>query len=131
MKIERINPDGLYRPPSYHHVVRASGGATLWIAGQVATNPAGDVIGVGDFEAQTRRVFENLRIALEAGGAGFENVVKLTTLIVDFTADLIPSLFSIRAEYIGEATPASTLIGVQALARPEYMIEIEAIAVVD
>ena len=76
-------------------------------------------------------MLENLRIALEAGGAGFENVVKLTTLIVDFTPDLIPSLFSIRAEYIGEATPASTLIGVQALARPEYMIEIEAIAVLD
>lgn len=131
MKIERINPDGLYVPPSYHHVVRASGGTTLWIAGQVASNAAGDVVGVGDFEAQTRRVFDNLRIALEAGGAGFENVVKLTTLIVDFTPDLIPSLFAIRAEYIGEATPASTLIGVQALARPEYMIEIEAIAVVD
>ena len=131
MKIERINPDGLYRPPSYHHVVRVSGGTTLWIAGQVATNPAGEVIGVGDFEAQTRQVFENLGIALEAGNAGFENVVKLTTLIVDFNPDLIPSLFSIRAEYIGEATPASTLIGVQALARPEYMIEIEAIAVAD
>ncbi len=131
MKIERINPEHLYVPPTYHHVVRTSGGTTLWIAGQVATNTAGDVVGVGDFEAQARQVFENLRIALEAGGATFDNVVKMTTLIVDFDRAVLPSLFAIRSDYVDEMSPATTLIGVQALARPEYMLEIEAIAVVD
>lgn len=131
MKIERINPDGLYIPPSYHHVVRASGGTTLWIAGQVATDAAGEVVGVGNFEAQARQVFDNLRIALEAGGAGFDNVVKMTTFIVDYDPAVLPSLFAIRSDYVNENSPATTLIGVQALARPEYMLEIEAIAVVD
>jgi len=131
MKIERINPERLYVPPTYHHVVRASGGTTLWIAGQVATDAVGDVVGVGDFEAQARQVFENLRIALEAGGATFDNVVKMTTLIVDFDPDVLPRLFAIRSDYVDEMSPATTLIGVQALARPDYMLEIEAIAIVD
>ena len=131
MKIEPINPDGLYTPPSYHHVVRASGGTTLWIAGQVSTDPAGAVVGVGDFEAQVRQIYENLRIALEARGATFDNVVKMTTLIVDFDPSVLPSLFAIRSDYIGENSPATTLIGVQSLARPEYLLEIEAIALVD
>jgi enamine deaminase RidA (YjgF/YER057c/UK114 family) len=131
MKIERINPDGLYIPPSYHHVVRASGGTTLWIAGQVSTDAAGDVVGVGDFDAQVRQIYENLRIALEAGGATFDNVVKMTTLIVDFDPAVLPSLFAIRSDYVDENSPATTLIGVLALARPEYLLEIEAIAIVD
>lgn len=103
----------------------------MWIAGQVATDAAGDVVGVGDFDAQVRQIYENLRIALEAGGATFNNVVKMTTLIVDFDPSVLPSLFAIRSDYIDENSPATTLIGVQALARPEYMLEIEAIAVVD
>jgi enamine deaminase RidA (YjgF/YER057c/UK114 family) len=131
MKIERFNPNGLYEPPSYHHVVRASGRTTLWIAGQVSTNADGDVVGVGDFGAQARQIFENLRIALEAGGATFDNVVKMTTLVVNFDRSLIPALNAAREGYIGENLPATTLIGVQALARPEYLLEIEAIAVVD
>ncbi len=103
----------------------------MWIAGQVATDAAGDVVGVGDFEVQARQVFDNLRIALEAGGATFDNVVKMTTFIVNFDRALVPGLFAIRADYIGEKTPATTLLGVQALARPEYLLEIEAIAIVD
>jgi enamine deaminase RidA (YjgF/YER057c/UK114 family) len=78
-----------------------------------------------------RQIYENLRIALEAGGATFDNVVKMTTLIVDFDRVVLPRLFAIRPEYIDEKTPATTLIGVQALARPEYLLEIEAIALVD
>lgn len=131
MSIERINPGGLTQPTAYTQVVRATGGTTIYLAGQVAADAAGNVVGAGDFEAQARQVFANLRTALEAAGAAFEDVVKTTTYVVNYSADLRPALQAAREAAYGTARPASTLVGVQALAAPEYLIEVEAIAVLD
>ena len=130
MSIERIQPAGLRRPPTYTPVVRAVGGATVYISGQISVDIDGRVVGAGDFAEQTRQVFENLRLALASVGADFSNVVKMNTYIVDYTPDHREVLGTIRDELLDGALPASTLIGVQALAAPEYLIEIEAIAVV-
>ena len=131
MNIERINPAGLRRPPTYTPVVRATGGSTVYCSGQVSVDIEGRLVGEGDFAAQARQVFANLRTALAAVGADFSNVVKMTTYIVNYGPALRDVVGPIRAEAMGDALPASTLIGVQALAMPSYMIEIEAIAVVE
>ncbi len=131
MSIERIQPAGLRRPPTYTPVVRAVGGATVYISGQISVDIDGHVVGAGDFAEQARQVFENLRLALASVGADFSHVAKMTTYIVDYIPEHREVLGTIRDELLDGALPASTLIGVQALAAPEYLIEIEAIAVVD
>ncbi len=128
--IERIQPDGLRRPPTYTPVIRAGGGTTIYISGQVAADAEGNIVGVGDFAAQARQVFENLRLALASVGADFSNVAKITTYIVNYEPALREVYGAARAAAMGDALPASTLIGVQALAMPEYLIEVEAVAVV-
>jgi enamine deaminase RidA (YjgF/YER057c/UK114 family) len=128
---EHKNPAGLRTPTGYTHVVSVSGGRTLYIAGQVAFNEKGDVVGKGDLRAQARQVFENLRLALAGSGATFKDVVKWNTYVVNFKAEDLPALREIRAEALKDvAPPASTFIGVQSLANPDFLIEIEAIAVV-
>ncbi len=129
---EHKNPAGLRTPTGYTHVVSVSGGRTLYIAGQVAYNVQGEIVGKGDLRAQARQVFENLRLALAGAGASFKDVVKLNTYVVSFKAEDLPVLREVRAEALKDVTPpASTLVGVQALANPDFLIEIEAIAVVD
>ncbi len=128
--LERIQPEGLRHPPTYTPVVRATGGSTIYISGQVSADAEGNVVGVGDFAAQAKQVFANLRLALASVGADFSNVAKITTYIVDYTPALREAYGAARVEAMGDALPASTLIGVQALAMSEYLIEVEAIAVV-
>lgn len=127
--IERIYPEGLRRPPTYTPVVRTTG-TTIYISGQASADVDGNIVGVGDFAAQARQVFENLRTALASVGADFSNVAKITTYIVNYTPDLREAYGAARQEATGDHLPASTLIGVQALAMPEYLIEVEAVAVV-
>jgi enamine deaminase RidA (YjgF/YER057c/UK114 family) len=128
---EHKNPAGLRTPTGYTHVVSVSGGRTLYIAGQVAYNEKGEVIGKGDLRAQARQVFENLRLALAGAGATFKDVVKWNTYVVNYKPEDLPALREIRAEALKDVTPpASTFIGVQSLANPDFLIEIEAIAVV-
>jgi len=122
------NPPTLSTPTGYTHVVEVNRGRTVYISGQVALDRAGNVAGVGDFKAQTRQVLENLKAALSAAGATFENVVKINTYVTDISQ--IQALRAIRGEYFGTNPPASTLVQVVQLALPELMIEIEAIAVV-
>jgi enamine deaminase RidA (YjgF/YER057c/UK114 family) len=129
VSIERINPEGLTQPTAYTQVVRATGGTTIYLAGQVSADASGSVVGAGDFAAQARQVFANLRTALASVGATFEDVVKTTTYVVNYSPDLRAALQAAREEAYGSARPASTLVGVQALAAPEYLIEVEAIAV--
>lgn len=122
-----INPPGLTRPTGYTHVVVGADGRTVYIAGQVAFDSAGQVVGVGDFQAQTEQVFANLRRALASVGASFGDVLKTTTLITDLKN--LPALREARARYFGAAhPPANTLIPVPALVRPELLLEIEAVA---
>lgn len=129
---ERINPAGLSTPRGYSHVVTARGGKTVYVAGQVALDAAGQLIGEGDLRAQAQRAFANLRTALQAAGAGFEDVVKLTVYVVNYRPESLDALREVRGALLGEvAVPASTLVGVQALARDGLLIEVEAIAVVD
>ena len=131
MPIEHINPGGLRRPPTYTHVVKATGGTTVYIAGQVSLDAGGNLVGEGDFAAQAKQVFENLRIALASAGAGFDDLARITTYIVGFDQSKREAFAAARLAAMGDALPASTLLGVEALALPGYQIEVEGIAVLD
>ena len=122
------NPDAIAKPPGYSHVVEINSGRTIYISGQVALDSSGNVVGKGDFAAQTNQVFENLKLALAGVGATFDNVVKINTYVTDMSQ--VQTLREIRNKYYGKNAPASTLVQVGKLAREELMIEIEAIAVV-
>jgi enamine deaminase RidA (YjgF/YER057c/UK114 family) len=129
---EHKNPPGLSAPRGYTHVVSASGGRTVYVAGQVALDVQGEVVGKGDLRAQARQVFENLRTALSSAGASFKDVVKWNAYVVNLKPEDLPVLREARADALKDTTPpASTLVGVQALANPDFLIEVEAIAVVD
>jgi enamine deaminase RidA (YjgF/YER057c/UK114 family) len=121
-----INPRGLVTPTGYTHVVVAADRRTVYIAGQVAFDSTGRVVGGTDFTVQAEQVFSNLRRALASVGASFADVVKMTTLITD--QKNIPALREVRSRYLDKQPPANTLIVAQ-LARPELLLEIEAVAV--
>ena len=123
-----INPPTLARPMGYTHVVEASGARTFYIAGQVALDDSGNIVGEGEMGAQARQVFENLHTALRAVGASFKDVVKLTYFIVDMSQ--MQTVREARDQYIQpEYLPASTAVEVRRLAREEFLLEIEAVAV--
>jgi reactive intermediate/imine deaminase len=126
--IERMNPQGISTPTGYSHVVSTRGGRTIYIAGQIAFDASGQVVGKGDLAAQTRQVFENLSIALTAAGATFANVVKTNYYMRD--ASQVAVVREIRSKYFTKELPASTLVEVSRLANPDLLIEIEVIAVV-
>ena len=131
MKQHLIQPEGLAKPRGYSHVVRASG-ISVFIAGQVAFDADGRVVGAGDLRAQTQQVFANLQRALAAAGARVEDLVKTTIFVVDFKPADREVIAEVRSRFYGDRPPpASTLVGVQALVLPELMIEVEAIAVID
>jgi 2-iminobutanoate/2-iminopropanoate deaminase len=128
-QVKRTNPAPLSKPTGYTHVVEVTGPAkTVYIAGQIAFDKDGTIVGAGDMKAQAEQVFKNLQAALDAAGAKFSDVVKMNTFITDMSK--APAVREVRARYFGETTPASTLVQVAALARPELMLEIEVIAVV-
>ena len=115
-------------PQGYSHVVEVRGGRTLYIAGQLALDKDGNLVGRGDFRAQVKQVFENLKARLAEGGASFNDVVKLNYYLTD--ASELQALRDLRNSYINtENPPASTLVVVKQLVREEYLLEIEAIAV--
>jgi enamine deaminase RidA (YjgF/YER057c/UK114 family) len=122
-----INPATIAKPPGYTHVVEATGpGRTVYIAGQLGFDVSGKM--AADFRGQTAQAFENLKAALAAVGATVENVVKINNYIVDISAN-IGAFREIRDQHLNMAAPpASTAIGVPALARPGALFEIEAIA---
>ena len=126
--VRYFNPPSLSAPNGYSHIVEVQSGRTVYIAGQVAQDKSGNVVGPGNFAAQTTQVFENLKTALAAAGATFDNVVKINTYVTDMSH--VQTLRDIRAKYYGKNLPASTLVQIGKLAREEFMIEIEAIAVV-
>ena len=123
-----LNPSGLVKPNGYTHVVVAPDGRTVYIAGQVAFDSTGKVVGGGDFRAQADQVYRNLSRALTSVGGSLTDLVKTTTFITDMK--YVPVLREARARYLDqEHPPANTLIGVSSLARPDLLIEIEAVAV--
>ncbi|HEY8691170.1 MAG TPA: RidA family protein [Chloroflexota bacterium] len=127
MPIERIQPPGLPESTLYSPVVRT--GNVIYVAGQVAQDERGEVVGRGDFGAQAAQVMANLEKALAAAGAGLEHLVRITIYITD--ARYRDLMRDVTRQYLGAALPASTLLVVAGLARPEYLLEIDGIAVVD
>jgi enamine deaminase RidA (YjgF/YER057c/UK114 family) len=127
---EFINPEGLSKPPGYTHVVVARPGKIVYIAGQVANDRTGKVVS-SDFRAQSEQVFANLKTALAAGGATFDDVVKINYYVRNYAPELRTILRETRDKYVNkEHPPASTLVGVAALASDDYLLEVEAVAVV-
>ena len=129
MTIEKINPAGLHEPEGYTHVVVAERTKRVYISGQVGVD-ADNVIVSSDLASQAARAFENLGIALEAAGAGWEHVVKWTCYVVDLDEAKLGELFVGigQAGERGMLPTAATLIGVQALYLPDILVEVEAIA---
>jgi reactive intermediate/imine deaminase len=127
--IRYVNPATLPPSPGYTQVITATGGTTVYISGQVALTPDGTLVGAGDVEAQAIQVFDNLRAALEAVGATFEQVVKLTYFLLD--ASHLPVVRAVRDRYVNvQAPPASSAVEVRRLFREDVLIEVEAVAVV-
>ncbi len=126
MAIERSNPSNLAEPGGYSHVVRD--GNIVWIAGQVARDANGNTVGVGDAEAQTEQVFQNLKTALASVGCDFSHVVKVNTFMTH--RDDISAYRKVRPKYIDSDLPVSTLVLCSGLADPDFRIEIECTAVV-
>lgn len=132
MTREAINPPTLPTPPGYSQVIAVAGGTTVYIAGQVAWDADNNLIGPGDFEAQARQVFTNVTAALEAAGATADDLVKITIYVVDHDTQKLDVIRRVRDEILGDMTPpTSTLLGVAALALPDLLIEVDAVAVLD
>jgi 2-iminobutanoate/2-iminopropanoate deaminase len=127
--IERYCAPGVFDPPTYSQGIKVTGAQTvLFLAGQVAYDDKGQPAHRGDFVAQARAVFRAVKAQVEAGGGTMASIVKVNTYLTDIRhrADLVP----VREEFFGKKGPASTLVAVAALAQPDWLIEVEAIAVV-
>ncbi|MEU6451207.1 RidA family protein [Streptomyces sp. NPDC046979] len=128
-ELTRIHaPDGVAPAAQYTHVVLGTG-RFVAVSGQLALDEDGGIVGVGDPAAQARQVFENLRRCLSAAGAGFDDVVKLTYFVTDMAH--MDAIRAARAAHIpADRLPAASAVQVAALVRPEFLMEIEAFAVV-
>jgi 2-iminobutanoate/2-iminopropanoate deaminase len=128
-KIEPYCPEGVYDPPGYSQGIKVTGAQTiLFLAGQVAYGKDGAPTHKGDFKAQARECFGCLKRLVEAAGGTVKNIVKINTYVTDIANR--PAYREARKEVFGDHEPASTMVQVSALAVPEYLIEIEAIAVI-
>ena len=126
--IDKFCAKGVFDPATYSQGVKVNQAQTiLFLSGQVAYTPDGGVAFRGDFKGQARGAFEAIKALVESQGGTMANVVKLTTFVTDmaYRADLAP----LREEFLGKKGPASTLVEISSLAHPDWMIEIEAIAV--
>jgi 2-iminobutanoate/2-iminopropanoate deaminase len=127
--IERYCAPGVFDPPTYSQGVKVTGAHTiLFLAGQVAYDDKGQPAHRGDIVAQARAVFRSLKAQVEAGGGTMASIVKINTYLTDIRHrnELVP----VREEFFGKKGPASTLVAVTALAQPDWLIEVEAIAVI-
>lgn len=123
-----LSPDTMPRPFGYSQVVEVAANRTVYVAGQVPLNANNELVGAGDFAAQVRQTFENVRLALEAVGMTFENVVKMQFFLTDIAN--LPSVRGIRDEYINtQQPPASTSVQVVALFRPDVLFEMDVVAI--
>ena len=127
MAHEILNLNKVHPTTGYSHVAKVE--KTLYIAGQVAKDLEGNLVGKGDFETQARQVFTNLKNILEEVEGEIQNIVKMTTFLTHF--DHIETYRKVRDEFIQEPFPPNTLLIVNSLAMAEYMIEVEAIATLD
>ena len=131
MSAQFSNPSTLCKTHGWSHVVTTSGGKTIHISGQTGIDANGNIVGKGDLKRQTEQTFENLRLALEAAGATWRDVVVTRLYVVNLKPEHVPIIREVRSRYVSaENPPASTLVGVSALVGADWMIEIEATAVV-
>ena len=132
MKQRIVRPAGMPAPSAYAHLVTARGGTTIYIAGQVALDEAGRLVGEGDIVAQAEQAYANVGTALKAVGASFADVVKLTIYIVDYRPEHGAPLRHLRERiFPAPNQPVCTVVGVAALGRPGLLIEVDATAVLD
>jgi enamine deaminase RidA (YjgF/YER057c/UK114 family) len=127
-----FNPPHLHKPVGYSHVAEITTGKMVYISGQVALDASGNIVGKDDYRAQLQQVFSNLKSALETAGATFHNVVKLNYYIVDTVESAEFFAYrEIRDQHVDTANPpAATVIVIRRLFRPEFLVEIEAVAFV-
>lgn len=134
MPRQAINPETLYGSVRYgfSHAIKSSGGTTIHCAGQVAWDKDYQIVGEGDAGAQARQALRNLKAVLAAAGASVADVVRMRTYVVNHSPGLLEPIGGALAEFYGDVTPAAnTWIGVQSLALPEFLVEIEVTAVID
>lgn len=118
------NPGTIHAPTGYSHVAVATGSRLAFVAGQVALEQDYSLVGAGDLAAQTRKTMENLRLALDEFGAGWDDVVKATVYTTQPTE--VQTIGAVMAEAMGDAAPpAQVVLGVTGLALPDLMIEID------
>ena len=127
MSIQRLDPDTMVKMPGLHQTVKV--GNTVYIAGQVALDEAGEFHGEGDVEAQLNQVYENLESACRAYGGSLSSMVKTTTYIID--PDHFAAVSKIRQERYGSDAPVNATLIVAGLAKPEWWVEIEGTAWVE
>ena len=130
MPLELINPEALHTPLSNTHVIASTGSRLIFIAGQAADDADGKLV-PGDLAAQARQAFANVGHALAAARARPEQVVRITIYVVDHRPEFLPVISEARIAMFGDHKPTDTLVGVARLAEPGYLIEVDAIAVVD
>jgi len=130
---EFLSPKTLIPPAGYSHIAKVNHGTIVYLSGQVASDASGKLIGEGNFEAQAEQVFRNLKIAVEAAGGTMADIVKLNIyLVAEVDQAAVPKLRAIRDRHVNaEQPPASTLVVVSRLARPGWLVEIEAVAALE
>ncbi|MGH8792257.1 MAG: RidA family protein [Stackebrandtia sp.] len=131
MALERINPTNLPTPSTYTHVIVATGSRLVFIAGQEPEDEQGNLVGPGDLAIQARQVFANLGRALAASDTRPDQVAKITIFVVHHQPAYLPVIEQARVALFRDHKPVDTVVGVETLARPEYLIEVDAIAVMD
>jgi reactive intermediate/imine deaminase len=127
MAHEILKLSSVHSTVGYSHATKA--GNTLYVSGQIAKDIEGRLVGNGDIETQVRQVLTNLKNILDEAGGSMQNIAKMTTLLTHYK--YIETYRGVRDEFFQEPYPANTLLIVESLALPDFMVEIEAIAVLD
>jgi len=130
MTLELINPEGLAQPTGYSHLAVSRGSRIVFVAGQVGFDADGNLVS-DDVAAQAEQAYRNVATAVEAVGGTVDDIAKLTTFVVCHSPDLIGPILAARSAVFGDHHPASTYLGVETLIRPELLVEVEAVAVLD
>jgi enamine deaminase RidA (YjgF/YER057c/UK114 family) len=134
MAHQRLQPTRLFPSNQYgfSQVVKAAGGSHIFCAGQTAWDREQNIVGSGDFRAQVKKTLENVEAALNEAGAGRADVTTLRIFVVDYDLEKLPVIAEELSLFFGpDNLPANTLLGVEKLALPDFMIEIEAFAIID
>ncbi len=132
MKIERRNPSTIHAPGPYSHAVIVNQGRVAYLAGQVAFDKDGNLVGEGDLETQLNQAMRNIKAILQDLGSDLTHIIKITTYIADYSHDQVLIVRHVLNEYFAEEhRPANTLLGVQSLAQPGLLVELEATVALD